>query len=402
MGLNTNQQLAYDTVLSSSESIITLIGAAGTGKTYTVSEIIKAFPGTIHISATTHRAKQVISNMSEQEAMTTQSKMKFIMSRNGKEQFLTPNPNPEVYVEQCDLLIIEETSMLPLNIYNSIVEHIENGTIGKALFLGDAIQLPPVGRGVDIDAIPGPHIELVEQMRQDPDPILLSYLGAFRDAIKNNDTSFVMNTNLPDNIKFISDSHTEFCRAYKRAEGTKKIIAFTNATVNAYNKHIHGTDAHFLVGDEVVIDKPLGFCQNGDTVLIKEITEHPDYYHIVVAANGQRIKTRYYKTKQALEAYLNEAENTTEYWNRFDRCIDYKHLYACTTFKAQGATIDHVFVDMTDIYAQHAKKPTKWNNYTKPISFELFLRHAYVAITRMAKSATIYIGNNRTYRGFRR
>lgn len=398
MSLNTKQQEAFDTILSSDEKYITLLGAAGTGKSHTVSEIIKAFSGTIVISATTHRAKQVIANMAEQSATTTQSAMCFIMARNGKTQYLTPNPNKDV--EECDLLIVEEVSMLPYEVYNSILKHIEAETIGKVLFLGDPIQLPPVGRGVDIAKIPGTKIELTEQMRQQPCPTLLNFLDLFRQAIETNDESFVMTNNLPDNITFMHN-HTDFCRAYTEAQGTKKIVAFTNTVVNTYNKHIHGAEGTFLPGDEVIINKPLGKCNNGDTVLVKEVVDLGDYLQIRVVADGQVVITRYYKTKQALEAYLNEATSTSEYWSRADRCIDYKHQYACTTFKAQGATIEHVFVDMTDIYGQYAKKPTKWNNYAKPISFELFLRHAYVAITRMSKTATCFIGGERTYRGFK-
>lgn len=396
MKLNELQQEAYNEVLYGDQKVVVLTAPAGCGKTYVTSQIIKDFKGSITITATTNRAKQVLANMSESTASTIQSAMGFIMARQGKEQFLTKNRNKKI--AKADLIIVEEISMLPRAVYQEILLQLKNNKAKKVLMLGDDVQLPTIGLGVDIPSIEGKHIRLTEQMRQDADPVIQKYFDQFREAILNKSNSFVPSTDAPDNIVF-TENHTEFCKAYNKAEGVKKIVAFTNATVGSYNKHIHG--GTIRKGDEVVIDKPLGLCSNGDTVMVSKVTEHTDYLEIVVIANGQKVKTRSYKTKQALEAYLNSSKSTDVFWERNDKCHNYKHQYACTTFKSQGSTYDHVFVDGTDIWGQHIKKASKYNNWAKPISYELFLRHLYVAISRMSKSATIFVGSSRTYRGLK-
>ena len=75
-----------------------------------------------------------------------------------------------------------------------------------------------------------------------------------------------------------------------------------------------------------------------------------------------------------------------------------KHIYASTIHKAQGMTLDEVFIDATDVFKQLTRKPTKYNNYNRPISIEEFLKLMYVAISRMRYKAHLYVGETRNYK----
>jgi ATP-dependent exoDNAse (exonuclease V) alpha subunit len=113
--------------------------------------------------------------------------------------------------------------------------------------------------------------------------------------------------------------------------------------------------------------------------------------------HGERFAVRHYKTKTALTEYLEDTTSDEQYWQRYDECFNLKHQYACTVHKAQGSSYSHVFVDLSDIKAQLDKKPTSHNNYAKPIAYNTYLRLVYVALSRMRHSATVYLGNTRTY-----
>ena len=75
-----------------------------------------------------------------------------------------------------------------------------------------------------------------------------------------------------------------------------------------------------------------------------------------------------------------------------------KQIYASTVHKAQGMTIEEVFIDVRDIYQQLFRVPSKYNHYNKPISLEEYLRLIYVAISRMSYKAHLFIGEKRDYK----
>ena len=90
MTLNKQQQEAYNEILYGTTKIVLLLGKAGTGKTYTVSKAIENYQGTIAVTATTNKAKEVLSSMAKIKAYTTHSFAGFTMVRQGRSQYLAP------------------------------------------------------------------------------------------------------------------------------------------------------------------------------------------------------------------------------------------------------------------------------------------------------------------------
>ena len=139
--LNEKQQIAYEEVIHGTNPIVILLGQGGTGKTYTTAKIIQDYRGSIAVTATTNRAKQVITNMSGMDASTIHSQMGYTMVRSGREEYLSKVREPIT----ADLVIVEEISMLIKPIFDTLMKELSEGKIKKILFLGDPVQLPPIG-----------------------------------------------------------------------------------------------------------------------------------------------------------------------------------------------------------------------------------------------------------------
>lgn len=390
-GLNTEQKKAYKEVLYGKSKIIILTGAAGTGKSFTTSRIATDYDGSIAITATTNKAKEVLANMAGTKSHTTHSFAGFTMVRQGKSQYLAPVRDSKF----ADLVIIEEMSMLPQSVWATIKSQLDEGLIKKVLLLGDPVQLPAIGITINTTSLDAVTIELTKQMRQENNPELVTYFSGFREAIETKDYKFDPLANLPACIT-VTSSFKDFVKTYKDTNNVKKIVAYSNSVVDKYNANIN--NGGFKQWDEVVLDKPLGTAKNGDVVEVYAAVEHEKYFELGLLVHGERFGVRHYKTKSALTEYLEATNSDEEYWQRYDECFNLKHHYACTVHKSQGSTYHHVFVDLADIKAQLDKKPTSHNNYARPISYNTYLRLVYVALSRMSKSATVYLGNTRTYK----
>lgn len=388
MTLNTIQQQIYDRVVIDKAPITYLVGAGGVGKTYTVSQIIKHIP---HIlTATSHQAKTVLSQMTGDRAITVHSYFGYILTTAGYQQKLVKRDKHTQ--ESTKLLVIDEISMLPDKLLIDALEGL-NVYYDQILFVGDPIQLPAVSDAPKLHKLEQYKIELTEQMRQASCPILSNYLNSFRKAIETNIMPASLFTDAPS-ITLI-DSHKEFCRTYTLCTGSKRIIAYRNAIVDKYNANIvEGDD--FNVGDIVVVDKPLGtILKNQDQVLITAITDIEHYYDITaVTDNGNEVNLRHYKKVSYINSELEKLKSRglkDDYWDLYNSSFRLKHLYSSTIHKAQGISVDYVFIDTLDFINAFEATKTRYNN---PISQDMFLRLMYVAISRMKVHCYMYTGND--------
>ena len=403
MALNKLQDKAYKAVIKGKEQVVVLTGAGGTGKTYTVQHIIPKYKGDITITATTNRAKDVLATSCYVKAYTVQRARGFSLVKSGYNNILRKVKK----AMPTNLLIVDEVSMLPKKVYKDIMEEVANNPQFQVLFLGDPIQLPAIGAGVDIEDIPGLHIELTEQKRQsDPAESYTRYMSELRDAIREGGSAPSFN-----GVEGITlhTSHLEFCRAYNADTGSKKLTAYRNSVVDKYNSNIHKGENLINIGDEVVIDKPIWvneqvIANNGDTVFVTGV--EPGEYDgsslvIVVTVDGTIGKVLFWVNKSAKQAVLDELQaegQQDEYWRIADASVGLKHLYACTVHKTQGSTYDTIYIDGTDLWSAHTALP---NRYSQPISYEMFLRLQYVAISRMTTHCHIFVGKVRNYANMR-
>jgi exodeoxyribonuclease V alpha subunit len=138
--LAEQQRRAVQTALTSKISILT--GGPGTGKTSTVQAILRLLQGkgkNALLAAPTGRAAKRLNESTGHEARTIHRLLEVSPGEGFKFQRNQDNPL------ECDLLIVDECSMVDLILMNNVLKAIHPAT--HLLLVGDADQLPSVGAG---------------------------------------------------------------------------------------------------------------------------------------------------------------------------------------------------------------------------------------------------------------
>ncbi|MBS1960747.1 MAG: AAA family ATPase [Bdellovibrionales bacterium] len=239
----------------------TLIGYAGTGKTFITLQLIKELKKNkiwgITVTAPTHKAKKIIAKVTEEDAATIQG----ILGLRPDTDIDNFNPNSPEFTQQGEILmryarvlIIDESSMLNKELYKLIIEcAIKYKT--KVLFIGDAKQINPVNEAIspvfnDVKNI----YELTEIVRQkDTNPIaeLLNVLrldiddstSSYMEYLQQNPSQY---NDKGEGYEVITD-HKEFLNRYlehlaseeyKEDQDYVKYTAWTNDSINGFNKQV--------------------------------------------------------------------------------------------------------------------------------------------------------------------
>ena len=128
-------------VCAVSEKILVITGSPGTGKSTILNYILKIFEyknKTVRLAAPTGRAAKRLSQTTGKEAKTIHRLLEYNPKSN---TFLRNRKNKLA----CDLLIIDEASMLDIKLIRNLLEAIDYKT--RIIFVGDVDQLPSVGPG---------------------------------------------------------------------------------------------------------------------------------------------------------------------------------------------------------------------------------------------------------------
>ena len=168
-GLAEDQVGAFEMMCNSNVFILT--GAPGTGKTFTIRYLLNSFPtGTmIAMAAPTGKAAKRMYEMSGGHAVTIHRLLEPEMTDRGF-RFTRDEYTPL----EDEVVIIDEASMLDINLAHSLIKALAPGT--RLILVGDVYQLPAVGPGnVLKDMINSseiPTAELVTIKRQNPGLII--------------------------------------------------------------------------------------------------------------------------------------------------------------------------------------------------------------------------------------
>ncbi|HCA05105.1 MAG TPA: ATP-dependent RecD-like DNA helicase [Ruminococcaceae bacterium] len=149
------------------EGMLVLTGGPGTGKTTTLNAIIKILRGrgkTVLLAAPTGRAAQRMTELTGSEAKTIHRLLEVSWDRQDNPVF---NKN-ERDMLKCDALVIDEVSMVDVQIFESVMRALPLGC--RLILVGDSDQLPSVGAGNVLGDLIGsetiPVIRLNEIFRQ--------------------------------------------------------------------------------------------------------------------------------------------------------------------------------------------------------------------------------------------
>jgi hypothetical protein len=444
-----DQSIAKDTIkdfiLGSPKTFedyfITLSGYAGTGKTTIMNSIIKEIKNRkkIVVSAPTHTAKEVIGEITNQNAETIQA----LLGLRPNVELEGFNPNKPVFevkaeerIQFYDVVIIDEASMLN----SAAVALIEEKAIQhkvKVIYMGDKYQLPPVGETiskvfklknvVNLETIvrqsnSNPNLKLIELARndvRDGTDLCIPYLR-----------NIVQDMNGEEGFKLLNkdnyyQSLLELYYDSEYAENPKlvKTLCWTNNAVTSINRYLR---SNIIKSDELVA---VGDILTGYKTITKEIPAPPFYLSIVrnsvdyIVKKVERIDrtimgctlsfyavtvkdsatTMYILHRDSYADFIKEIADRAERGNLFrqwkqyydfkneillmetiqygpnirDKCDkDIDYGYAITVHKSQGSTYTNVGVTLTDIL----------KNRTPPERRKLI----YVALSRTSKLNLAY------------
>ncbi|MBQ5798887.1 MAG: ATP-dependent RecD-like DNA helicase [Clostridia bacterium] len=137
-----NQRKVIKTAFQNTITVLT--GGPGTGKTTTLNGLIELFEQKemrVLIAAPTGRAAQRISELTGYEAKTIHRLLEVQWGEGDKPYFDRNERNPLV----CDVIIIDEMSMVDTLLFESLLRALRLGT--RIILVGDSDQLPSVSAG---------------------------------------------------------------------------------------------------------------------------------------------------------------------------------------------------------------------------------------------------------------
>lgn len=440
--LSTDQQTAKDKfiefILDPEPGEMAIHGHAGTGKTFLTKQLIEAvntmesppellsdiFASNIDIklTATTNKAAAVLGKMVDQDACTIHSLLCLKVHKNfstGTEKLTQTSRYQPIH---NSLIIIDEASMVGVELLDIIRKSLSNC---KVLYILDGYQLAPIGETecpvvtsvdniavlstIQRQALDNPIIALAEQYRQ----VLAGNTDVFP-VIKDNGNEITRVDG--DTIKtMLAEAYTEL-----DSPDDYKILAWRNATVNQYNKHVralHTDSEKFLEGEFVVTNKHIqgnSTRRGWTTDSVLKITKVDDKTHniddvicwkvyvgdvpLLVPLDPKNLKQQI--TKAANQAKKDKKEKGYGDWSKMfklkEAFADLRPAYASTIHKSQGSTYNTVFINLTDIGKNVARtweykhKDEDYIKGEKLLKLKEVARLMYVAITRASHRVVLY------------
>ena len=137
--LDEDQLFAIKSAIN--EKILIITGSPGTGKSTIINFILNLFELenlSVVLAAPTGRASKRLEETTGREAKTIHRLLEY----NPKQNSFLKNEHNKL---TCDLLIIDESSMLDIRLFRSLLEALDEKS--RIIFVGDYYQLPSVGPG---------------------------------------------------------------------------------------------------------------------------------------------------------------------------------------------------------------------------------------------------------------
>ena len=426
--LTVEQQKAYEEIIefieSDGEQYFRLSGYAGTGKTHLMVKVIqwlKEKELDYIVAAPTNKAaknlNQIARNQGLKAEATTVAKLlklqPIINLTTGQQQFEFIE-GKELELTDYEVIIIDEYSMLSKDNFKDLQQAIYQSRT-KVIFVGDSAQLPPVKEKEPIVAT-HPEIKrssnLIQVVRYDGE------IAKVAEQIRSNPRfqrqTYPFSTSADGTIlKLDVENWFKFALSHFEQEDWLvnpdyvRIIAWRNKTVDKYNQGIrqalYGENVEQLVvGDRLIAKKPVfrqipgGKPRKKNIILNNseecKVIEKPklevskknqwEFYQVKVRTDeGGSIELRILteeseeKRQKELERLANRAKEDVNYTEKKKRWAMYFELeewfdnmayaYALTCHKAQGSSIDNVFLLASDMHYCRDKQKMLYTGLTR-------------------------------------
>lgn len=367
MELTKDQQLAFDGakrfISFGTKSHYVIDGYAGTGKTYLISMIRKAYPNTkIAVAAYTGKACSVLKKKGIVDAQTIHSLIFNVVVIHGKYKFSLKEEIP------YDIIIIDEASMVNEDFYQFLLSF--NKPI---IFVGDSYQLPPVEGRNYFNVMDTHDIRLQEIVRQAADNPIIKLAT---DVRAGSELFYLNLNNYGSNIRKI-DGKT----AYNSLNKYDVVIVATNRSRNDINHSVRNLLKYDPInpvkGDKIICrrnKKGADVPYNGQTFVLRNNAKRiNDEYDMMIDCETDDGLDYLFKTN--LLNFLEQRVDGKEETILNDDIFPFQYAYALTCHNSQGSEYDNVLV-VNDLYMMPTDKLTK-------------LRWSYTAITRAKEKLDI-------------
>jgi len=399
--------------LQSDKLTTVLSGSAGSGKSSCVRILLEYVKlkhrMNVRLVAPTHKAKAVLSRLSNNAYVTTLHKLLGlkpdfnILEFDARTIAFLDSLKLPIFETEKDLIIIDECSMISNELYDMVVRKALGK--GKVIFLGDSQQIQAVnqagiGKVFTKTDYAGFHLTTVVRQQDNP---LVNTLTKLRNGEQFEYESDLQHGkglrvhNLRDFQIAISEHYFSLEKLNESPQGTK-IIAYTNVRVQAFNalarklmginKKVINTgelltayDTYSNSYDEILV--------NGSDYIVEKVTPENKVIPSYGLFKGYTLTLRYPNDNEINEVFLLDPEaSDTAYknlgivmenlrlkaikkkylWKNFfamsesfvtmkdivyqNRVIRKKTLdygYAVSCHKSQSASHTHVFVDIDNI-----------------------------------------------------
>lgn len=434
------QNQAYETIIVKIDNMIqanmvwenevSLTGAAGTGKTYLTTKLVKKLQEKYHITITapTHKALQVLrQNLLADDIVNVDTKtlQSFLNLRlvtdfdKGIQRFEPMKKSNENDETKTDLLIVDESSMISSDLYDYVIKAIETDRIKAVLFVGDEFQLLPIDNHNNKIFSVKNQYKLEKIVRQAQGSYIINMATKARNMIQSKKyisiQEFFEDATFKNQVQFFTnqkDFHNDFCTPETWAKKDKIITSFTNNSVEHHNRIIRNRfwEAQNISNPETLRKGDKVIFQQANIINEKVAHQNSDIVEIASATNiyEPNLQINFWdcrdlgnvpfkvidpqstdRLKHILDLLAKKARIEKDYKERIEQWkffykikelfVDVKYTYASTIHKLQGSTYETVYIDLTDIEKMYDK--------------DMMYRLLYVAITRASTTIKVLLPN---------
>ncbi len=410
---------AFFEPLMGAKRFFLLSGFAGTGKTFTITEFVRGLDDDVRVilTAPTNKAVRVLDRMADAAGLnvdtaTIHSLLGLVLSYSRQEQVL--EKKRAANIGKYDLVVIDECSMVGADLWQRLNAALASHST-QVIFVGDPMQLPPVGEEASPTFAVSDRAELTEIVRQEGGNPIIEFSAAIRHIMATGGKiavrRFVSEAGSRSGLFLMPDARFEkwfpgaFTQErYKQDRDAFRVVSWTNRKVNYFNDRIRGmlVERHgvqpFVAGERAVtadavhmrVGKTktklvLNTDNEGEVTSCKRL-DHPWHeeplpvweivfrpfdgeddvtLYIPDADQADKIRLRLNGLAKAAQAGKRQ---WWDYWYLKNSLADLRPCHAITVHRSQGSTFANVFVDSQNILANPNRQEA--------------LQCLYVAVTR--------------------
>jgi hypothetical protein len=381
--------------LFSDDKEMIISGPGGYGKTFLmghlIDEIMPRYYDTcklmgidpqydaVEMTATTNKAAEALSLATGRPTSTVHSYMNLKVSDDFETGQSKLTKTTAWTVHERVILFIDEYSLVDTPLDTAVTEGTHNC---KIVWVGDHCQMAPITETVSpIDRKGLRTYVLTEPMRNNGQPALMALCKQMRNTVETG--LFLPIQCVPGVIDWLSPEQmeAEISSVFGSQDHDNRILTYTNRQTVSYNDFIRGVRQlpdEWTTGERLVNNSAIQF-KDRMLKVEEEVSIHSQAGEIEDAVIDTDVSLKVRRT--VLQSKLGELfrdvkipvdrehfESLKKYysgqrnWNRFfhlkNKYPDLRQRDASTVYKAQGSTLDTVYIDVGNISACHNPNQT--------------------------------------------